>query len=275
MKLSIITINRNNADGLIKTLNSVARQTWHNFEHIIIDGASTDTSVDIIQRYASEEHPYPVIWVSEPDKGIYNAMNKGILKANGEYCFFLNSGDYLIDETRFEDFLRNPFSEDIVYGFLKFDRDGILEDGCSPKDVSLLTFIEGTIHHTGNAFIRKDAFERWGLYDESLKIVSDWKWFLQAIGLSTATVQYIDMCLSIFDCNGISETQGAMMDAERREVLEAVVPNRILQGYYQLYQRLQGAQQDAANARCSRSYRIGSLILRPFRFFRTWIVRNK
>ena len=151
MKLSIITINYNNAEGLRKTLASVAAQTFRDFEHIIVDGGSTDESVEIIRQYADNEairpenskadnlalSPYhlitssPIIWISEPDSGIYNAMNKGIKMAKGEYLLFLNSGDYLVDA----DTLKNVFEEandvDIIYG----DRINVYEDG-SQKEVN-------------------------------------------------------------------------------------------------------------------------------------------
>ena len=91
-QLSIITINKNDAKGLEKTLESIwKKQSFKDFEHIIIDGASTDNSINIIKKYAS----HLSYWVSEPDKGIYNAMNKGIIKAKGNYLLFLNSGDWL------------------------------------------------------------------------------------------------------------------------------------------------------------------------------------
>ena len=86
MKLSVITINFNNRDGLRKTIESVVNQTYKDFEYIVIDGGSTDGSVDVIKEY-TDRIDY---WVSEPDKGIYNAMNKGIDVAQGEYCLFLN-----------------------------------------------------------------------------------------------------------------------------------------------------------------------------------------
>ena len=91
MKFSIITINYNNCEGLRRTIESVVNQTCHDFEYIIIDGGSTDGSVDVIKQYADQID----YWVSEPDKGIYNAMNKGVAVAKGEYCLFLNSGDSL------------------------------------------------------------------------------------------------------------------------------------------------------------------------------------
>lgn len=92
-KLSIITVNLNNKDGLQKTIESVISQTCKDFEWIIIDGGSVDGSKDIIEKY-SKEIDY---WVSESDQGIYHAMNKGILRSHGEYLLFLNSGDYLFD----------------------------------------------------------------------------------------------------------------------------------------------------------------------------------
>ena len=100
MKLSIITINYNNAAGLKKTLDSVAAQTYTDFEHIIVDGASTDGSVDEIIAYSQSPiaNRHKIIWLSEPDTGIYNAMNKGIKKASGDYLLFLNSGDFLVEK---------------------------------------------------------------------------------------------------------------------------------------------------------------------------------
>ena len=93
-QLSIITINRNNFSGLERTMQSVLSQTNKEFEYVVVDGASTDDSVAVIQRYAVS-FGKRIKWVSEPDKGIYDAMNKGILKATGEYVQILNSGDCL------------------------------------------------------------------------------------------------------------------------------------------------------------------------------------
>ena len=113
-QLSIITINRNDAQGLEKTLESIwKKQSFKDFEHIIIDGASTDNSINIIKKYAS----HLSYWVSEPDKGIYNAMNKGIIKAKGNYLLFLNSGDWLENDILARVFKEN-FTEDIVYADL-------------------------------------------------------------------------------------------------------------------------------------------------------------
>ena len=117
MKLSVITINYNNRDGLRKTIESVVNQTCKDFEYVIIDGGSTDGSVDVIKEYADRIN----YWVSEPDKGIYNAMNKGIDVAQGEYCLFLNSGDYLFDNYVLSEVALHLDGTDVITGCLKLD----------------------------------------------------------------------------------------------------------------------------------------------------------
>ena len=109
--LSIITINLNNREGLRKTIESVVNQTFQDFEFIVIDGASTDGSVEVIQDY-----PRINYWISEPDTGIYNAMNKGIAKATGEYCLFLNSGDTLFQINTLTGILQSNPKGDIIFG---------------------------------------------------------------------------------------------------------------------------------------------------------------
>lgn len=99
-KLSIISINLNNSEGLQKTIRSVIRQTNSDFEYIVIDGNSKDGSLNVIKNFDNQI----TYWVSEPDSGIYNAMNKGISKSTGRYCLFLNSGDWLADENVISDF---------------------------------------------------------------------------------------------------------------------------------------------------------------------------
>ena len=119
MKLSIITINRNNAQGLRKTIESVISQTFTDFEYLIIDGASTDGSTDVIKQYEDKI----TYWISEPDKGIYNAMNKGILKAVGAYCLFLNSGDALSKDSILSDVFNKEYNSDILCGYVSGKRN--------------------------------------------------------------------------------------------------------------------------------------------------------
>jgi len=227
MRLSIITINLNNRDGLKRTIESIICQTFKDFEWIIVDGGSTDGSRKLMEQYVG----YFSYWVSEPDKGIYNAMNKGIRQAQGEYCLFLNSGDYLVDSDILEKVFALDFNEDVVYGYSLNEKKGKIEIKYSPRDLTLLFFYKNTIHHSGNAFIKRDAFNSWGLYDESFRIASDYKWFLQALGMGDATTRFVNMNLSVFDCSGISETNRDLLMKEREQIFNDVVPFRVRRDY--------------------------------------------
>ena len=281
MKLSIITINYNNAEGLRKTMGSVLNQTSKDFEYIIIDGAAplnppeggTFGDSEVIKSFIKEVlntkegftlctwlSPFGGVgggFYSEPDSGIYNAMNKGIRKAKGEYIHFLNSGDWLVDERVVEKMLsfienqeprtknqepraksqeprtksQEPKGIDILVGdVISIRKDGKKRYDKNTKSVSLYTFYRGTIQHT-SAYIRRSLFEKYGLYDETLKIVSDWKWYLNAVVLNGATVFFADFYVTCFDRTGISSTQLDLDQAERRKVLEELIPTPILSDY--------------------------------------------
>lgn len=234
MRLSIITINRNNATGLEKTLQSVAAQTFKEFEYIVVDGASTDGSVEVIKKY--EPRFTHLKWVSEPDTGIYNAMNKGIRMASGEYIQILNSADCLAaaDVTeRMLAALEKAGNPSILYGnMIKcFPNGHQVVDKCfSGQEITMLGMFTGTLNHDP-AYIRRDLFDKYGYYDESLKIVSDWKWYLQAIILGEEKPQYADLNITLFDMTGISETNKELDKAERKQVLEQMFPKAILADY--------------------------------------------
>ena len=234
MRLTIITINRNNAIGLEKTLQSVATQTFKEFEYIIIDGASTDGSVEVVRKFESRfAH---LKWVSEPDSGIYNTMNKGLRMASGDYIQILNSGDSLAAPDVTEQMLtalekaNNP---SILYGnMIKCFPDGRqVTDKCfAGQEITLLGMYTGTLNHNP-AYICRELFEKYGYYDESLKIVSDWKWYLQAIIIEGEKPQYVDLDVTLFDMTGVSETNKELDKAERKQVLELMFPPAILADY--------------------------------------------
>lgn len=238
MNLTIITINRNNAAGLEKTLQSVADQTFKGFEYIIIDGASTDGSVEVVGRYASQfAH---LKWISEPDSGIYNAMNKGVRMASGDYVQILNSGDCIAapDVTeRMLSALEKTGSPFIIYGnMIKCFHDGrrIVDRCFAGQEITMLGMYTGTLNHNP-AYIRRALFEKYGYYDENLKIVSDWKWYLQAIILGGETPKYVDIDVTLFDMNGISESaeSKSRIKAERKKVLAECIPEAYLHDYEQ------------------------------------------
>ncbi len=246
MKVSIVTINYNNAEGLRKTLASVAEQTYEHVEHIIVDGASTDNSVKIIKEYvrqveSQEPRAKSVIWSSEKDKGIYNAMNKGIRKATGEYCQFLNSGDILaapdvtermmavLNSLNIQHSTENVL--DILYGdMLKIGVKQYVDRSSRNDDVTLHMFYRGCLNHSP-AYIKRSLFDEYGLYDETLKICSDWKFYMQSIVLGKATTKHVDIVVTHFDMNGISETRKDILNEERNRLLQELVPQGILKDY--------------------------------------------
>ena len=201
-KISIITINYNDKKGLQRTFNSVFAQDFKDFEYIVIDGDSTDGSRELIENNAQKIS----YWVSEADKGIYNAMNKGIKAAKGEYLLFLNSGDKFYNEKSLILSSNYLEREDIIYGDLeivKEDRSFIKKYS---QEVSLFYFLYESLPHPAT-FIKKSAFEKFGFYDENLKIVSDWKWFLVSICSQNASFKKIKVVISTFYLAGISSNE--------------------------------------------------------------------
>ena len=259
MKVSIVTINYNNVEGLKKTLSSVVEQSYRDIEHIIIDGGSTDGSVDAIKEYVADNpkresfFKHTVNWVSEHDNGIYNAMNKGIEIALGrrivnsfnrseqgedknkvvpDYIQILNSGDIFAASDVVERMvaeIENAEYPELLYGnMIKKDyTTGKILGKSREVEYSLRQYYASTMNHDC-CYFRRDLFETYGLYDENRKIVSDWKWFLQAIGLGHVKPVYVDIDVTIFDASGISETNLALRNQERRQVLEELLPPAIL-----------------------------------------------
>ena len=225
MKLSIITINFNDAQGLEKTIQSVINQTYKDFEYIIVDGASTDGSVDVIKKY-SDSLTY---WVSEPDTGIYNAMNKGTRMASGEYCLYLNSGDFLAGNDVLEKAFSHKFTEDIVScTCLNFDEKHEWLK-VPPKNVSLFTFTCGSLPHP-TSFIKRDLLNSLGGYNEQYRIISDWCFFLDAIIIHNSSYKTLDIVLSKFNCFGISSTSSNKEKEKQREYIKNKFP-RIIEDY--------------------------------------------
>lgn len=199
-KLSVITINYNNVDGLSRTFNSVFSQTNSMFEFIVIDGGSNDGSKELIEEF-SERINY---WVSESDRGIYHAMNKGIAKANGEYILFLNGGDSFHNELTVENCLPELKEEDIIGG----NQNMIVQHGESflgknPDEISFYTLFRYTLWHQ-STFIRRECFAELGGYDENVRITADWKWSILAICLFKKTYKKIDLIVADFYMDGIS-----------------------------------------------------------------------
>ena len=227
--LSIITINYNNAAGLKKTIESVISQKLDDYstlEYIIVDGGSTDGSIEVIKE-SVKDAKFKIDWKSEPDKGIYNAMNKGIKKAHGKYCLFLNSGDWLCDKdvisTFFPYILKTTTTENtIFYGKCRTSKYGKTVGALIPdKEITLTTLFRNTIYHPA-AFIPIVLLKKYN-YDENLRIVSDWKLFLLAL-IEDYTFIYLNLFVSIYDLSGISSINSSKLKDEREKTLRELLP---------------------------------------------------
>jgi len=233
-KISIITINFNNAKGLDKTMKSVLSQNFNDYEYIVIDGNSTDESLSVIKAF-SDKITY---WVSEPDSGVYNAMNKGIAVAKGQYLHFLNSGDYYAADTVLSNIFSKSYSEPFIRGIqiCDYGNHQILWTNLGNRNVTLYDMFINTMLHQAT-FIRHDMFEKYGMYDENLKIVSDWKFFFKSV-LGGEKTTFVNQEIVVFEMNGISTDRkhGEQHLKERRAVLKELMPPNILKDYERLKQ---------------------------------------
>ena len=231
LNLSIITINRNNARGLEKTIQSVLGQTFDDHEYIIIDGASDDGSREVIEKCAS----HLAFWTSEPDTGIYNAMNKGIRKASGNYCLFLNSGDYLYAPDALTELFNKKPEADIVYTNQK--RFGFRGERVTvfPEKLTFYWLYTEYLPHNCTLF-KRSLFKRIGLYSEEYRIVSDWFFYLKALAKEGCTYKHFDMVLSAMEDGGISNAPELCENVkkERLAVLKKEFP-LFYEDYSELY----------------------------------------
>lgn len=258
MKVSILTVNYNNAEGLRRTLESVAAQTYQEFEHVIIDGGSSDESVGIIRNYekslkSNDKYKMTnVQWISEPDNGIYDAMNKGVEIASGvrlvnalnrselvedknkelpEYLLFLNGGDTLASEKALEEIAPYLDGDDFIVGRVFFSIKGnrvSVSPLLSEKDMSMYYMYLHGINHQ-SAFIKSELLVDMP-YDTTVKMNADWLFFVQQIVMRNATVKFVDKYIADFDRTGLSSNTQAVVE-ERKEVLKKILPARMCRDY--------------------------------------------
>jgi glycosyltransferase involved in cell wall biosynthesis len=229
VKLSIITVNLNNCDGLRITIESVINQSFSDFEYIIIDGGSTDGSQELIKQYNTRINH----WISEPDNGIYHAMNKGTRKADGEYLLFLNSGDWLIGNTVLDKVFESDFNEDIVVGDCNVSNKGEVVFKVSPPEkISLAAFYNKTIPHQA-AFIKRGLFERFGYYSEKYRIHSDFEFFIRTLILQDCSYRHLPLTVTDYNLEGISgrEEYRLASQSEYNTIINNQIPSRVVADY--------------------------------------------
>ena len=219
--LSIITVNLNNVHGLEKTMESVFAQTFTDYEYIIIDGASTDGSKELIKKNQNKL----VYWISEKDSGVYFAMNKGILKAKGELCMFLNSGDYLCDSDVLKNSmeLANKKRGDIYYGNMIIE----LEKGKPvtkkhAKEITREILENETINHQAS-FIKTRLFKELGLYDTRYSLAADHAFYVKAY-LNAKSFAYIDVEMVCYQLDGMSSLNFTAYNSQMKEICQQLIP---------------------------------------------------
>ena len=229
-KLSIITICYNDLKGLKVTIPSILAQTYSDFEWIIIDGASTDGSREYIEETANYINAnvgpgqIRIIWKSEPDNGIYNAMNKGVSYASGNYCLFLNAGDLFCSSKSLERAFKQSWNADII----SCDEFLIGSQWCwdyvqAPRKVTFHRILKGYLPHQ-TTFIRRELLIKYP-YHEDYRIVADWAFWWEVLIANNYTYQHLAFPLAAFDCTGVSSTNHEKNQMERVRFLLKFIPD--------------------------------------------------
>jgi glycosyltransferase involved in cell wall biosynthesis len=223
--LSIVTICRNDRPGLERTLASIRSQTWRDFEVELVDGGSTDGTMDLV-RALSE----PWLHVtSEPDRGIFDAQNKGWRRARGTWCLFLNAGDSLAGpDVLARVFAANP-TEDLILCDLQREWPTHTRLLRVPDRITLEKLVTGAVMHP-STLIKRDLLERVGPYDDTLRIAADHDFFFRAIVGAGVSQRHLAIPLSIYAMGGISSNAktDALKKEERERILRRHVPEELL-----------------------------------------------
>ncbi|WP_061235566.1 glycosyltransferase family 2 protein [Leptospira weilii] len=200
-KISIVTINLNNLEGLRRTLESVRFQTYVNYELIIIDGGSTDGSLDCLKSNQDLIRKF----ISEKDEGIYNAQNKGVTLAKGEYLVFLNAGDVFLEKNvlyEISKFLEQGI--DLVYGdILIYLEDGRIVERKYPDKLDYFYWSVKSLCHQA-VFIRKDLFDLYGYYNEEYSFAADFEFFHRFWFKKNIKIKHAPVFVTLYDLNGVS-----------------------------------------------------------------------
>lgn len=231
MKVSIVTINYNDKEGLEQTLESIVSQTSQDYELIVIDAASTDGSIDVIHKYEK----YITYWCSEKDNGRYDGMNKGIRKATCEYTNFMNSGDCFENEHVLEDIQKDLcIGAAVVTGKVRNYKENYVEYREAPKesDLNMFYFWTMTLSHQAS-FIRTKYLKKYE-YDTSLNIVADWKLFVRLIIIEGLQYKHSDVLVANCNMYGVSSIHENRFK-EREKVYYQLLPAKVVEDYKKMY----------------------------------------
>lgn len=220
MKFSVITVSYNAGNVIEKTILSIINQTYKEMEYVVVDGGSIDGTKDVIKKYDTKISK----WISEPDNGIYEAMNKGVKMSSGEYCIFMNAGDSFVNQYVLQK-VSNLINEnaDVIVGNEISVRNGRI---CNfirpPKKVSAEFLVQSSLRHQASLIKRDLLIEN--PYDENLRLASDWKFSIEMLVLKPHFYQRINVNMCFFDTGGRTFTNLDDGRKERKEVIQHLLP---------------------------------------------------
>lgn len=229
MKLSIITVAYNSSKTLRDTIESVLSQTYTNYEYIIVDGASKDNTIDIVKEY-EPKFEGRMRWISEPDKGIYDAMNKGIKISTGEVIGILNSDDVYYNNNVLENIV-NTFEKekcDSVFGNLQFVKEDNLNHvvrkwkGSEYKKGS---FLKGWHPAHPTFYVKKEVYEKYGYFDITFNVSADFELMLRFIEKHSISTFYMDYDIIRMRMGGESTGSISKIIQGNKNVLRAFKKN--------------------------------------------------
>lgn len=223
-KISVITVCYNAENEIEKTLLSVIKQTFNNFEYIVVDGKSSDRTMNYINKYSS----YITKIISEPDSGIYNAMNKAVHLSSGEYCIFMNAGDTFAGPDvlkQVSNYLNGDF--DILIGNEISTKNGkIVDYSRPPLRITPVHLYRSSLSHQ-SSFIKRSLLLKYP-YDENLKLVSDWKFWIETLLIKNYKYSTIDIDVCFFNQDGSTYNFIELGKSERMKTLEECMPESML-----------------------------------------------
>lgn len=239
--ISVVTVSYNAVSTIEQTILSVINQTYPNVEYVIIDGGSTDGTVDVIKKYADRIS----YWVSEPDKGIYDAMNKGIDRITGEWVNFMNSGDIFYDKNVIENiFLENKLEEvNVIYGDSRLNF--LWGDKIIKPDI-LNNILSGMIFIHQSSFIRTKQMKKYK-YETKYKLCADYNFFLKCFQENSESFKYIPLLVSIYDAeSGLSSQNKIRLLNEKHDIHKSLLKKSdsfsyslsLLEGFTKLFLKI-------------------------------------
>lgn len=237
MKITIVTVCYNSKDFIRNTIDSVANQDYTNIEHVVIDGGSTDGTIDILKEYSGK-----INWISEPDKGIYDAMNKGVKLATGDAIGTLGAGDF---------YPNNQVISKVVNGFEKYKTDAIYGDKqyvnpenlekivryWNPGEYKIENWLEGWMPPHQSFYLRKSAFEKYGLYLDEFRSAGDYELMLRMLYKHKLSAQYIPELLVTMLTGGTSTASISNRIKANLEDRKAWKVNDLVPKWYTLYKK--------------------------------------